>query len=117
MIVVSCIKYAVLVVAAGLGNAKPFLRPPAPLPTPHQLQLEVDSRLLKGCRDLLESTRELRQSYEKRTDGDHGQRIGELKGQEAELARRIELLEQRRNASPPTIPVLPRQKPKPQVRD
>lgn len=106
--------------AAMVGLAEPRapsgpLLPRSPgglLPTPREVHLTLNSRMLKGVREMQDAARQLREHYE-RQPGDHSERIAELKHEEADFQKMIDRLEQKLKNPPPAVvplmPIIPRE--------
>lgn len=124
MLIAMCLKCAVMIGLLGPGPAKGTPRfsigPGDRLPTPREMNDEVNGRMLKGARELLEVTRDLRKDLEQRTNGDYSEDIAQLKKREAQIQGMIDQMEHKLRNPPPAVvplmPIIPREGPKPPPR-
>lgn len=123
MLIAMCLKCALMIGLANSAVQKPPLFPRGPndpLPTPREVHLTVESRMLKGVREMQDAARQLRENYERRP-GDHREFIAQLKREEADFQKIIDRLEQKLKNPPPEVaplmPIIPPGGPKPPRKD
>lgn len=87
------------------------------LPTPHELRTEMNLRMLKNLRELLQEAEKTRKHFEGLTDGDYSEGIAILRKNEEDMKRWIERLENELAAPRPPAPLPRIPRPKPPVRD